>query len=321
MIYISILSEYEKIKDLIGQDKWNNIDNYIKENPDLSFDKLIYNMFNWIKFDKWYNKEIKHQEVEILATWGTDYGDIACQAVLYKDGKEIANVIDSEEETTIRYVYGDNNSELTEELVKFSFESLINNNFENYLKLPKISECSNILQEIYDCVCESDASMCHVDDSDWIYWQDSFGFNDKDINELRNEIKKYNLEDVIEIGDSGYKIVGYSNLQYMFNDDRNIFKDYELDENNNLEILKTCKDYYILKENLKYEFLENMENKLQHYLKYMLKNDNIDDYKKEHGNYDIVNWFEGIINTKDFIRHNIKNKIDKKEENGNPYEL
>lgn len=70
MIGISILQEYEKIKELMGEDRWNNIDNYIKENPELTFDKLIYNMFNWIKFDRWYNKEIKKQEVEILGTWG-----------------------------------------------------------------------------------------------------------------------------------------------------------------------------------------------------------------------------------------------------------
>ena len=74
MISISILQEYEKIKELIGEDRWNNIDNYIKENPELTFDKLIYNMFNWIKFDRWYNKEINNQEVKILGTWGTHNG-------------------------------------------------------------------------------------------------------------------------------------------------------------------------------------------------------------------------------------------------------
>lgn len=229
--------------------------------------------------------------------------------------------MDSDEETTIRYVYGDSHSELTEELVKASFESLINNDFEKYLELPKISECSNLLQEIYDCVCESDASMCHIDDVDWMYWKDTFDFKDEDIDELKKEIKKYGLEDVIGIGDNGYKIVGYGNLQYMFNDDRNITKDYVLDENNKLEILKTCKDYPVLESNLKYEFLEEMENKLQHYLNYISKNDNIDDYKKEYGNHDIVDWFEGTMDTKDFLRHNIKDKINKKIERGDEYGL
>ena len=196
MISISILQDYEKIRNMIGEDKWNNVDNYIKEHPELSFDKLIYNMFNWIKFDRWYNKEIKKQEVKIIGTWETDYGDIAYHAILYKDGKDVAEIRDSDEETTIRYVYGDGYSELTEELVKSSLESLINNDFERYLKLPKISKCSNLLQEIYDSVCESDASMCYVDDMDWQYWKDALGFKDDDIEELKIEIKKYNLEDV-----------------------------------------------------------------------------------------------------------------------------
>lgn len=230
MISISILQEYEKIRELIGDDRWNNIDNYIKENPELTFDKLIYNMFNWIKFDRWYNREIKHQEVKILGTWGTDYGDIACQAVLYKNGKKVANIMDSEEETTIRYVYGDSHSELTEKLVEASFESLINNSFDYYLELPKTSECSKLLQKIYDCVSESDASMCHVDEEDWLYWMENYDFKEDDIEVLKEEIKKYDLDDVIGLGDSGYKIVGYGNLQFLFNDDRDIEKEesYEI---------------------------------------------------------------------------------------------
>lgn len=224
MIGISILQEYEKIKELIGEDRWNNIDKYIKENPELTFDKLIYNMFNWIKFDKWYNKEIKHQEVKILGTWGTDYGDIACHAILYKDGKQVANIIDSDEETSIRYVYGDSNSELTEKLVEASFESLINEDFDKYLELPKISECSKLLQQIYDYVCESDASMCHVDNEDWLDWKENYDFKDEDIDVLKNEIKKYGLNEVIGIDEDEYKIVGYGNLQFIFNDDRSIEK-------------------------------------------------------------------------------------------------
>ena len=230
VIDISILQEYEKIKDLIGEDRWNNIDNYIKENPEMTFDKIVYNMFNWIKFDRWYNKEIKNQEVKILGTWGTDYGDIACQAVLYKDGKKVANIIDSDEETTIRYVYGDSNSELTDELVEVSFESLINDNFDKYLQLPKISDCSKLLQQIYDYVCSSDASMCHVDETDWIEWKEDHDYTDDDIEILKEEIKKYGLNDVIGVDDGEYKIIGYGNLQFIFNDDRNLKTEIENDE-------------------------------------------------------------------------------------------
>lgn len=230
MINISILQEYEKIKEIIGENKWNNIDKYIKENKSLTFDELIYNMFNWIKFDKWYYKEIKKQEVEILGVWNTDYGDIAYQAILYKNGKKVANIMDSDEETTLRYVYGDSYSELTEELIKASIISIINDKFDSYLALPKISKCSTLLQKVYYYVCESEASMCHVDQEEWLNWKETNNFKEEDITILAKEIKKHNLEDVISINDNGYIIVGYGNLQYMFNDDKNLEKEdsYEL---------------------------------------------------------------------------------------------
>ena len=133
-------------------------------------------------------------------------------------------------ETTIRYVYGDSNSELTEKLVEASFESLINDDFDKYLELPKISECSKLLQQIYDYVCESDAYMCHVDNDDWLDWKENYDFKDEDIEFLKNEIKKYGLNEVIGIDEDEYKIVGYGNLQFIFNDDRNIEK--ELDRDN-----------------------------------------------------------------------------------------
>lgn len=200
MVSISILQEYEKIQTLIDKDRCDN-------------------------------KEIKHQEVKILGTWGTDYGDIGCQAILYKDGKKVANIMDSDEETTIRYVYGNNHSELTEELVKASFESLINDNFDKYLELPKISECSELLQQIYDYVCESEASMCHIDYDDWLDWIENFDFKEDDIEVLKNEIKKYNLEEIIGLDDGEYKIIGYGNLQFRFNDDRDIVKEINVGDN------------------------------------------------------------------------------------------
>ena len=226
---ISILNKYKKIKEMIGEDRWNNIDNYIKENPNLSFDELIYNMFNWQKFDKWYNEEIKHQRVEVLGMWETDYGDIACNAILYKDDCMVANIIESDEETTLRYIYGDSDSELNEELIKASFEYLINNDFEKYLELPKISETSKLLQEIYDRVCDSDASMCHVDSIDWMNWKETYDFKDEDIEILKREISKYKLNEIIGINDCGYKIVGYGNLQFAFNDDRKIQKENDME--------------------------------------------------------------------------------------------
>lgn len=76
-------------------------------------------------------------------------------------------------------------------------------------------------KEIYDSVCESDATMCHISDEDWNdYYIDNY--SDNDIEVLKEEIKKYGLDEVIGIDDGEYKIVGYGDLETRFNDDRKL---------------------------------------------------------------------------------------------------
>ena len=62
--------------------------------------------------------------------------------------------------------------------------------------------------------------MCHVDYNDWEELKEDYDFLEEDIITLKNEVKKYNLDDLITIDDNEYKIVGYGCLQTMFNDDR-----------------------------------------------------------------------------------------------------
>lgn len=222
-----IIFEYQPNKGLTfgytkeSSKKWYGIESYTTEVLDSFFDN-----------NKLYDGKYKTKKVKILGTWITDYDDIACNAILYQNGKEVANVMDSFEETTVRYIYGDSHTELTDELINKSLEKIINESFENYLELPKISECSKLLQEIYDRVCDSVASMCHVDSIDWISWKDCYNFTDDDIEQLKEEIKRYKLNEEIGIDDCGYKIVGYGNLQFAFNDDRNLAKENQ----NSLEI-------------------------------------------------------------------------------------
>ena len=110
---------------------------------------------------------------------------------------------------------------MTETFIKKAFQTLIYDDFKSYLELPKISDCSKLLQEIYDNVCESDATMCHISDEDWNdYYSDNY--SDNDIEVLKEEIKKYGLSEVIGIGDDDYKIVGYGDLETRFNDDRKL---------------------------------------------------------------------------------------------------
>ena len=164
-----------------------------------------------------------NRSVKILSTYATDYDDIRCNAILMDNGREVANIIASYDEADIRYSNGDSNTELTDEFVKKAFIDLITNDFDYYLKLPNISNCSKLLQSVYDDVCSSDSSMCYIDENDWEdFYSDDY--TEKDIKNLENEIKKYNLEDVIGINEGEYKIIGYGDLETRFNDDRNLQK-------------------------------------------------------------------------------------------------
>ena len=55
--------------------------------------------------------------------------------------------------------------------------------------------------------------------------KEDLDYTDKDLEILNNEIKKYELDEVIEIDTGEYAIVGYGDLETRFIDDRNV-KDY-----------------------------------------------------------------------------------------------
>lgn len=217
---MSFIKEYEELKGKIDKDKKDYIDVYLSENLELSFNDLIYNVKNWISFNKWYYEKIKLQKVEILGTWETDYGDLACNAILYKNGEIVANIIESFDKFNFQYVNENKKININQELMNDVFIILVNERFEEFLKLPKISECSKLLTEVYDSVCFSDVSMCHIDEDTWneCYLDE---FSNDDIQELEREIIKFNLENLVVINDGEYKIVGYGDLQTRFNDDRN----------------------------------------------------------------------------------------------------
>lgn len=173
----------------------------------------------------------KGQEVKIIGMWPTDYGDLGCTAILYKDDVPVAKILESFEETDLRYVYGDKDTELTEEILEYSFKSLILDDFDSYLELPKIDECSKLLQSVFDTVCGSDSAMCHIDYDDWQEYCEEEQYNFDDLNTLKEELKKYKLETVLEVDNGEYQILGYSNLQFAFSDTRNFIKDNGMDLN------------------------------------------------------------------------------------------
>lgn len=171
-----------------------------------------------------YDLELAKEEIDkgisvkILNLWLSDYGDIRCNASISINGKERANFITSFD----RDYYPDWKNSQND------YKEEIKDEWEKYLHLPKLSKCSKLMQEIYDNVCQSEATMCHITNEDW---QEQYAdrFTNKDIDKLKDEIKKYHLDDVITIDDAEYKIIGWGNLETCFNDDRKLERNKERD--------------------------------------------------------------------------------------------
>ncbi|MBO5414698.1 MAG: hypothetical protein J6A17_03615 [Bacilli bacterium] len=183
-------------------------------------------------------EEIKKSvNVKLLNVWKSDFGDMRCNAVVSINGREKSNIIARFNLYEIENLQHPNNE----------IKTLIKDEWEKYVYLPKISKCSKLLQEIYDTVCNSDSKMCHIDFNDWKeQYADEYTKEDLDV--LYDEIKKYKLEDIVDLNDMEYllkdgystkeelkdykpeyKIVGYGDLETCFNDDRNLSRsrDYE----------------------------------------------------------------------------------------------
>ena len=250
---MSILQEYEMIRNGIGHEKFDSINEYLncicpkeqydkkkkelqtisnlpyeqwlekKKNLESKYNivflsDVLYKPEYWEKYEEWYNENHLHRKVDIINMWISDHDDVRCNAVLYEKDKALANIIASYDETDLRYSIGDKDSELNEDFSKRAFKNLIYYEFDKYLELPKLSECSKLLQEIYNIVCESDATMCHISDEDWKnHYVERY--SEKNLDVLKNEIKKYGLEEVLEIDIDNYKVIGYGDLETRFNND------------------------------------------------------------------------------------------------------
>ena len=238
---MSIFQEYEEIKKMVGKEKWESIDEYInKVHPELRLDQIIYNSNNWIEFEKWFYKNLKGSTVNVWDVWETDYGDYKGLAEIGKNKELEGTIITSYDEQVIRNITDKEKGSLTVNELKNAFAVLICSDIEKYLKLPTISNVSKLLKEIYDCVVTSECSMCHIDYNEWEDFYDDY--NERDIEQLKKEIEKYNLKEVIEIDNGEYKIIGYGDLETRFLDDRNYCK--ELDSNITDKIMTYIKDTF-----------------------------------------------------------------------------
>lgn len=222
---MSILQDYEKIKKDIGEYKLNCIDFYVQLYPNLTLDKIIYNEKNWKKYNDWFTK-YRMRSIKVSDFWETDYGDIRAIATFGLDGKQFFQVIVSVDEKDINNVLGTEWGGSESGVVENAIASIVAKDFDKYLCLPKISKCSPLLQDIYNTVKETEATMCHITDDDWEnYYADKY--TNEDIQQLKSEIKLYDLENVITIDDGDYKIIGWGDLETRFNDDIALEKEIE----------------------------------------------------------------------------------------------
>lgn len=73
-----------------------------------------------------------------------------------------------------------------------------------------------------------------------------------------------------------------------------------------MDIIKTCVDYKILKSKLDIDTLKKIDRVLEHYDNYIMKNDDgmkdiIGEYYDIYGNGYVVDWYEGLMSTEEFI--------------------
>lgn len=212
---MSILQEYEQIRREMGEKKYDSIETYLNTHPsELLLSDILYKPEHYIDFDKWYNWKILNRTVKVNSIYETSFDDVRCDAILCINKKPVANIIANYPADELNFRCN-NDPNLAKEAVR----TAILDDFDKYMELPKISKCSKLLQEIYDDVCESDASMCHITQDDWNeFYKDNF--TEKDIENLKKEVKELGLQEVITFDDAEYKIVGWGDLETRFNDDR-----------------------------------------------------------------------------------------------------
>lgn len=160
---------------------------------------------------------------DILYYWDdVEYLYVDYLVTNYKNGSQ-ARAIECFELSELKIDYHADSSEEIEEKLLKSLQEKEGAEFS----APKASELSLLLQYVYDFVCESESNMCHIDYDDWEELKKENDFSEEDINTLREEIKKYHLDNCITLDDSEYKICGYGELQCCFNDDRRVNHIYE----------------------------------------------------------------------------------------------
>lgn len=178
-------------------------------------------------------------DVRVNSVWKSDYGDWKGLVDIYEVSLEgektkIGTVTVSYDEYDILKLANNFRDDISELEVMNAMQSVTLKEIDSYVNLPKLSECSPLLIELFNNVKGSDNSMCWVDEDDWKDIYDEY--DDNDFKRLQAEISHYGLDDVIETDTKEYKIVCYSDLETRFFDDLGIMGK-ELEKDKDLTVL------------------------------------------------------------------------------------
>lgn len=168
-------------------------------------------------------------EIEILNKFGEEdiYVDFLIHDRILGKTAHCCNWYDGDEART--------NIEIIEDIYKER---------ENWFKLPKTTELSDITYSIFKDLCQSEDSMLWIDND---YSRELYNLNiEENIQILKLDIQKFHLDDYIEF-DGNDIITVYGGLQTLFNDNREL-GDYK----RNLKIHFVSKDFILEKIDLMY---------------------------------------------------------------------
>jgi len=252
----------KKIKRRIDKNKLEILSDYITMNnlsdinKELNKDEIINDLESYLQFNNYFHKKYYNRNCIVTDIYQRSFGDICADVILLYDNYSLAKVtlnLDIED-IDIEQIDKQDENLLNEVFKTIAFEK-----FDELIRLPKLSKSSQLLNRIYNIISDSDSNMCFIDD------EDSIVISNNAMETLKNEVKKYHLEDVIELYVDDYKIIGYGNLILKMNDDidfyeaKNYFEDFKYSKNHKLDYSDDIEVYstYLFKDINGIEFYEN----------------------------------------------------------------
>ena len=163
-------------------------------------------------------KKIISRNVDLISSWETDFGDYQARVKVGENNKNIGEVVVSYERQRLYDLIGKKDySKITKKEIEMAISVLVlNEDFEKLKSLPKISKFSELMQRVYDNVCESESSMCFIEDDDEV--------SEQDIEKLKEEVKEFGLSDCVRFNEDDCLITAYGDVETSFIDDRGVRK-------------------------------------------------------------------------------------------------